>query len=523
MDGRERMVLMELELKKACFDAFDIGAEQVLTQEETAETIVPDYCPDIARIIDTEGTVFLHSRELRDGRAEVAGTVRVTVLYTPEGEGGIRALDFTIPFSGETDGRAMTDCVCLQAETETEFLETRMLNPRKVFTHCKLVTRLTGYRKAPLCCCTDAEAAPELCLEKRQETQNTTLVTRITEKDFTFTDEIDLSPGKEGASEVLLSRTAAEVTETKIVGNKLILKGLFRVSLLCRTAAGQCRAAGGELPFSQIMEVEGAEENESVSVGLQFTGSDIQIGGAGEQDGRQISVTLYVHAMALLRRQQTVTLLSDLYSTAYDVDYEVQPVQLTDYADTVTRRQTVREVLEIGVVAESVLAISVTCGSVSALREGGSSTTLRGVAVIRVLYTDEGGVPLMAERRVDVSCQLELPEDCRVAARACCPEEAQGSIGDRGIEVRFPVEFQAQVSTRKKKLCLSGAKLNNDAPKDLSKAPSLVLRSLGREETLWMLAKGYNTTMADILAANGLESEGDIPREKLLLIPKKRG
>lgn len=36
-----------------------------LTQEETAETIVPDYLPDIARIIETEGRVFLHSRELR--------------------------------------------------------------------------------------------------------------------------------------------------------------------------------------------------------------------------------------------------------------------------------------------------------------------------------------------------------------------------------------------------------------------------------------------------------------------------
>ncbi|MBP3362017.1 MAG: hypothetical protein J6N52_14255 [Clostridia bacterium] len=45
---------MELELKKGCFDAFDAGTEQILTQEETAETIVPDYCPDIARIIATE-------------------------------------------------------------------------------------------------------------------------------------------------------------------------------------------------------------------------------------------------------------------------------------------------------------------------------------------------------------------------------------------------------------------------------------------------------------------------------------
>jgi len=64
---------MELDLKKARFDAYDVGGELVLTQEETAETIVPDYCPDIARIIDTEGKIYLHSRELRDGKAAPCG------------------------------------------------------------------------------------------------------------------------------------------------------------------------------------------------------------------------------------------------------------------------------------------------------------------------------------------------------------------------------------------------------------------------------------------------------------------
>ena len=81
-----------------------------MTQEETTETIVPDYCPDIARIIETEGKIYIHNRELRDGRAEITGTVRVTVLYTPEGEGGIRTLEFAMPFTVETDGRSLPDC-----------------------------------------------------------------------------------------------------------------------------------------------------------------------------------------------------------------------------------------------------------------------------------------------------------------------------------------------------------------------------------------------------------------------------
>ena len=90
---------MELELKKESLDVYETGGELTLTQEETSETIVPDYCPDIARIIETAGKVYIHSRELRDGKAEVSGTVRVTVLYTPDGESGIRTLEFAMPFT----------------------------------------------------------------------------------------------------------------------------------------------------------------------------------------------------------------------------------------------------------------------------------------------------------------------------------------------------------------------------------------------------------------------------------------
>ncbi|MFR6095864.1 MAG: DUF3794 domain-containing protein [Dysosmobacter welbionis] len=379
---------MELELKKACFDAYEAAGELTLTQEETAETIVPDYCPDIARIIETTGKVFLHSREMRDGRAEISGTVRVTVLYTPEGKGGIRTLEFAMPFTVETDGRSLPDCAALLADTEPELLETRMLNPRKVFTHCKLVTRLTGYQRRPLCFCTDAEAGPELCIEKKQEQQHAIVLTHIAEKDFTFSEQMDLSPGREGAAEILTSRVNSTVTETKIVGSKLLFKGIFTVSLLYRTADGRCCAASGELPFSQILEVEGAPEGAEPSVRLQFTGADLQVDGA-DAEGREIAVTLYLHATALLRQTQELTLLSDLYSTAYDLTYDAAPLELTSFREQFTRRQTVREVLEIGVVADSILALSVTCGAVSVSREG-AGVVLRTGASVRALYLDEG-------------------------------------------------------------------------------------------------------------------------------------
>ena len=55
-----------------------------------------------------------------------------------------------MPFTVESESGALPDCTVLTAQTQAEFLETRMLNPRKIFTHCKLVSRLTGYRRSPV-------------------------------------------------------------------------------------------------------------------------------------------------------------------------------------------------------------------------------------------------------------------------------------------------------------------------------------------------------------------------------------
>ena len=73
-----------------------------------------------------------------------------------------------------------------------------------------------------------------------------------------------------------------------------------------------------------------------------------------------------------------------------------------------------------------------------------------------------------------------------------------------------------------KRVCITSAKLDPDSPKEQAGAPSLVLRCMGRQESAWDLAKQYNTTIPAILAANQLDEDGDIPRDHLLLIPRKR-
>ena len=99
---------MELELKKEQFACYQALPQLSENREETTETIVPDYLPDIARIVDASGCLFLRSREIADGKAQVSGTVRMTLLYVAEDAQGMKSFEYTLPLDETIEGRALS-------------------------------------------------------------------------------------------------------------------------------------------------------------------------------------------------------------------------------------------------------------------------------------------------------------------------------------------------------------------------------------------------------------------------------
>ena len=67
---------MELELDRTQRSGYEAVLDTTVCREETLESIVPDACPDILRICDTEGVVCLRDKVLQDGRVELSGSVR---------------------------------------------------------------------------------------------------------------------------------------------------------------------------------------------------------------------------------------------------------------------------------------------------------------------------------------------------------------------------------------------------------------------------------------------------------------
>ena len=508
---------LELELEETPLSGYEQVHETTAVQEETMEMIVPDACPDILRIVDTEARAELGSRESQEGRAEVSGTVRGGILYLPEGEEGPRKLELTIPFRCTVEHPAIHSGYRVVALPRVVGVETRSLNPRKVLTRVEVAVEAEIFAPNQRRAAGGAVCPPEEGVEQLRSEEGWYGPVCVTEKPFPFADSVDL-PSSRPAAEVLRHRLTSVCSESKVIGSKLIFKGTAALHLLYRTADGQLCTADFELPISQILEVPEAGEgcDPTVTVAVLTSSCALEPG----SEGRSVRVELELLAQAVLRAQRPLTLLTDLYSTVWESETEGEELPLEELVDQGVRRETVRELLETGVEAGTVCDAWATLGHVNQSREG-KQLWLEVEVTAAVLFRTEEGALESVSRHFTVRCPLDAPEGCLCSWRCELPEGVQASPAGGGLEVRFPVDYHFLTRRVRRPRVITAARLDQEKPREREGQPSIVLRLAGRGERLWDVAKHYATTEGDICQANELEG-GHLPEGQLLLIPRKR-
>ena len=508
---------MELNFKKVSHDYYEPLQFAPFSCETMRENIVPDSCGDIARIVDTTGLVCLTSCELTgDGRFCASGSVEASVLYIPEKEDGVRALHFQIPFQCYGEGQGPADCEFLDIRGELHSIDTRVLNPRKVLTRASLTLYPSGCRHATVSVCTEMAEDGGENVQLLREKRESRVVAGVREKEFTFTEELPLSPGRGGAEEILSTRLDIRGTDSKLIGSKLVVKGLISAAILYRENGGRLALLQQDLPFSQILEGNGFDEDCESDAAYHLLSAECRAGSEGAPDDAYVvTMSLLVKARVTVWRGEEVAFIADLYSTAAPVSCQMMELELNEDAQKSARRQNVRELLETGVPVKSVLDTEIGCGAV---QPAGSEVKISAWA--RCLYLDENDVLGSVRREFTVSCPAEMPgELAGCQGEAACHGDVITNIMPEGIELRFPLDCTLSASNRRRYLCVSGGETDEEE-QNKEVMPSLILRKLSPEETLWSVAKQYRTTCRSILEVNELPDEEQVPTDRLLLIPR---
>ena len=512
---------MELLLEKKKSEYMQSVARGSATCEENTEIIVSDKSPDIARIVRGIGTVFLKDKEVRNGKIAAEGTVKGAVLYVAEGEKNVRKLDVTMPFfcTAAVDGLSPESRVSVRAHLRS--FDVREVNPRKVAIRASVEITYRAYERGESDICGGAQDSEKYGICERKHMISDFRPIEVCEKSFSVSDDIEFSGDDTDMSEILFGDARLSLSETKIIGNKSILKGAADVKYVYTLSDGSIHSAERELPFSQIIDIEGMDEEHELDVEIAVTGVgfDTQYDASGE--ARYMTVSITAIAYASVYEKTEVEVLADAYSTMYDYEVEKRSIRVSKFVEKFEKRVPVSESIETGSGVKRVVDASVAILPPVRRREE-TGEVISSDAVVSVMYISEGDEVLCATRKIPVICPMELSEghsfDTSARVRGCTH-----SLGHNDeINVRFLVDFSVLETEDGSASVVSVMNIDTENADDARRAGGITIKRVNETCDVWSLAREHRTTASEIAAANGISEEGYVPKGKLLLIPRHR-
>lgn len=505
---------MELEFKQNRIHGYELILESTIPHEETMEMIVPDTCPDVGEILDTDAIYFLRTKDSQEGRAELTGLVRATVLYHPEDGSGVRKLELNLPIHCRTDQGGIHSGCKVIATPRVEGAETRMLNSRKVLVRVNVLVDVAVYAPVEHTIASDGFGEDSWGVERLTEFEDTYIPMCVQEKQFTHADQISISGNHPEVEELLKTRVSITCPEKKVIGNKLIIKGVAQLQLIYRAKEGLLCSTDHEVPFSQIMEVHGVGEECDIQLNAILTSGEYHMVGS---DGRTIGVNLGILLQGTLHEGIRLPLLKDLYSTCYEAQLEWMQYPFLRLVDEGVKTQTDRTLIPLDTPPQSVCDAYIEMGTVNQVREG-KGVTMATQYQVTVLYEGNEGQVKSHQSIIPVSCEIEVPVGERL--RCSCQGEIYATPTAGGIEVRLVASFPYQIYESREVESICGGRLVQEEEVPGLEKPSIILRMVAQGERLWDIAKTYRTTTEEIRKANQLED--GMLMEQMLLIPKKR-
>lgn len=506
---------MDFNMEKQGVNRMEIVYEASAEQPVDCDVTLPDYCPDIMRILRCTITPGIATAGASGDRITAEGTAVVRVIYVSD-SGKISCYEQTVPFSKSVNVSGLGEDVCVRAAASTQYCNCRAVNQRRADIHgCIAISfTVTAIKKQEILCGVNG-AGVQL---KKKSMKVSDMICRL-EKMFVLNEVKELDEDSPAVLRILHTRACARVSEVKAITNKILLKGEVWGKITYCTEEGQVCCVEHTMPISQIIEAEGIDENTNNCVHLDVCSFETvpKADSAGEM--KLMDITARVTAFVTACCEKELETVCDAYSTEYEADCEKQMMSLETLSGTFSDICLCRGTIEAPEAVADITDVWCTGVTEKAFIVSGK-VKISGSLSLCVLYQSADSQPCMAEKAIDYEYERDVSIQ---GANARCepwvyPGECVASAAGSGkIEIKAEINISAEIYEVSEDRIISNITVDESKARQ-STAAALTIYYSEEGESVWNIARRYNTTVEAVMNENNLDSE-TVGSRRMLLIP----
>ena len=510
---------MDLKINREMLSVTESIYDGLQEQSLELDYILPDYCPDIFRLVKCCVTPSVVSKTISGDTLSYELSADIRILYCTENSPALHCITQKMTFSKTLQLPGAEEKISVSLTPKTDHINCRVVNPKRIDLRgaVSVKIRATAERSHEIICDifgmnSQTRKQPIEFAAKKISAFRT----------LNTSENIELNASSAPIGAIVRVTAIPEITDKKIVANKLVIKGEAKISILYSTENG-LETLLSKIPFSQIADMEGIDESFKCSVRADVASCEaVPVTDAdGKTDAVKCDLRINLECFAF--KSLPSELITDVYSTTYPCEFAMSRLKIQkvpeELCESTQKTLTLRN--ENGSI-DCVYDVWCTPRNINtSIDSENECIVVSGMTEYCVMIKNETGMPFVIEKTEAFEHSISVPgitSSSAVDLSVIIPECEYNISSSDTLSLKAELLFCGQLSLSSEFEARTEVSFIEDVKKVRDGDYALKLYYGVEGEDIWDVAKKYSTSVKAIMEENDLESQR-LTDSGMLLIP----
>lgn len=501
-------------------------ASQILLE---GDIIAPDSKPDVNEVLCCRGKIKMKDVRVGEDRINFSGDLDLNILYSSDkGEDAVYAMDSSLPIEDIIYMDGLEKDMQVKLITVLEHLDCEVINDRKLGVKAVIGITADADRVHKVEAVVPSEGNGMAFLEGKLRMEEV-----VAEKKdrFTVKEEITLPQTAAAVGEILSAEFRLADQEIRPMDGKVMIRSNLLMDILYTDdqGTGTVHVWSEKIPFNGYLEAEGITPKSMLDMNLTIDETSVktELDDDGEPRILDVDVTILGELSAWDEVEKDV--VTDAYAPGMETEVMRETVTYPVSVGRAKNQFSIKEKITLDKEERPMLQAGKTWGNllIQDVNAEDDMIEVEGVLTVEIMYfcQEDDHAVCMLKRGIPFSQKIEMKgvtEQDDINAKGNLEEidfqilsEQEGELlASIVLEVDAKREETAQLVTD---ICLKDCE-NTQRP-----VAGAVIYTVQPGDSLWTIAKHFDTTIERILMVNDIEDPDKIyPGQKLLVIKMVR-
>lgn len=506
--------------------------EQLLRENSTTNTLKGEYLikdshPDVHKILGIEAKSIITSKETLTDKIMIEGQVNYSVIYMSEDESkntSINSVSLSEKFADYLDFSNEEHKVICDVECVIEHIQVNIMNERKIAVDGIRATKWQVYKVGEFEFVKDIDGREDIQVKKKSEEVNQIKGER--EIEVIGKSMIKVTMDKPEIQEILKCSINLHKKEVKLGEGKIYFGCYCKVEALCKAKEGNdIFLLQDDVYLSKEEELIGINSDMISLHQIDIMNYDSIITPDDLGESRIVNVEFVVKGTVKVISKETIEFIKDAYSPMYSIDLVKKNYEIGVIQGIVSNEIIVKDNLYPKDEKDKISCIvsAYGCPIITSKAVEDDKINIEGIIKVSVLYktAEEDCKTDMCEGEIPFTTVIDL-KGTKPNMIALCKvhlENLDATIEANTIGVRANLSVLVKVYYKENKEWIVDIVEVSEEKK--CKKASVIIYVVNHGDTLWDLAKKYNTTMDSLVKVNELDGNESLIAGNKIIIPGK--